>query len=86
MNTYFLPFITLKQNFFCWRFSLNPYHEWNDAESMLTNDSLIFFNLDRMCFGKRDTGNILDWSDEELLDEFALITADGSVDCTVNFG
>jgi hypothetical protein len=72
-----------------WMNSLNPYHEWNEPTRMLTDDSIIRTNIDRMLFGEDDTGDIMCWCDEytnSLAKDrgpFMLVTADGSFDCSV---
>ena len=66
--------------------SLNPYYEWNDPSSMLKEDYLIINNISKMIYGKSDSGNIFDFSQRELdlIEKMDLVTADGSVDCTVD--
>lgn len=56
--------------------SLNPYNELNDPKSMILDDSFIANNLDHMCFGEDDSGNILHWTEAYInsLGKFHLIT------------
>uniref|UniRef100_A0A914CYS3 Cap-specific mRNA (nucleoside-2'-O-)-methyltransferase 2 n=1 Tax=Acrobeloides nanus TaxID=290746 RepID=A0A914CYS3_9BILA len=66
-----------------WRMNtLNPYNEFNNPASMLLDDTIICRNLDKMEFGQDDTGDILNWSVEFILNlpKFHLVTADGSFD------
>ncbi|XP_043674264.1 cap-specific mRNA (nucleoside-2'-O-)-methyltransferase 2-like isoform X1 [Vespula pensylvanica] len=68
--------------------SLNPYYEGNSLNKMINDDRFIIHTLNHWCFGKDNTGNLMDLKNlDELVkkakvnDNILLITADGSIDC-----
>ena len=71
--------------------SLNPYYEKNDLSTMLDDDRFIIDTIDNWCFGKDNTGNIMNpeniqniWEKAKQMEFIHLITGDGSVSCIDN--
>lgn len=71
--------------------TLNPYCEGNSYDSMVADDRFIRHTLKQWCFGKDNTGDIMNLRNLDALVEKSksfdgrqvlLVTADGSVDCT----
>ncbi|XP_058803418.1 cap-specific mRNA (nucleoside-2'-O-)-methyltransferase 2 isoform X2 [Phymastichus coffea] len=73
--------------------TFNPYYEGNSNNTMISDDRFIMHTLQNWYFGSDNTGNLMSLENLDALiaraksmENIFLITADGSVNCSINPG